>query len=71
MLQAKASEVEGRAEQLGDDRVHQDIQEDCDEVMLFGALVRPVAQRARPAGDQKDDQEKEADDGVTEAQPAL
>ena len=71
VLEPEADEVEGRAENFGDDRKHQHVQKDRKKVMLARAQVRPVAQFAGPARDQQHHQQGEADDRVGHAQPAL
>ena len=71
MLEPKADEIERRAQHFRDDRKHQHVQKDREEVVLARAQIRPVAQFARPAGDQQHHQQREADHHVRHAQPAL
>src|SRR5208337_1243082 len=69
--QAEADEVEGHAQDFCDDGEHQDVEEDGEEIALIGALIRPVAEFARPARDQQDDEQGEANHRVGHTQPAL
>ena len=70
-LEPVADDVERCAQDFGDDGEHQHVEEDSEEIMLARALVGPVAQRARPPGNQQHDQQQKADGHVGHAQPAL